>query len=64
MRRNLGTIRTHENALYSLGVHDLAVLDFLVGKSPEKIEAVGQSIMNVGIEDDVHLEMEKFANEK
>ena len=57
VRRNLGTIRTHENALYSLGVHDLAVLDYLVGKTPSKIEAVGQSILNPGIEDDVQVRL-------
>ena len=60
-RRNLGTIRLHENALYSLGVHDFAVLDYLVGQSPERIQAVGQSIINPGIEDDVQVHM-TFAN--
>ena len=57
VRRNLGTIRTHENALYSLGVHDLAVLDYLVGQTPSKIQATGQSIINKGIEDDIHVHM-------
>lgn len=57
VRRNLGTIRTHENALYSLGVHDLAVLDYLTGQMPDNIQATGQSIINQGIEDDVHVHM-------
>ena len=57
VRRNLGTIRTHENALYSLGVHDLAVFDYLVGLAPKKIQATGQSVMNQGIEDDVQVHM-------
>ncbi|MFL5966285.1 MAG: Gfo/Idh/MocA family protein, partial [Gaiellaceae bacterium] len=29
-RQNLGTIRLHENALWSLGVHDLSVLLYLI----------------------------------
>ncbi len=57
VRRNLGTIRTHENSLYSLGVHDLAVLDYLVGQAPNKIQAVGQSIINEGVEDDIQVHM-------
>ncbi len=57
VRRNLGTIRTHENALYSLGVHDLAVLDYLVGQAPSNIQVEGQSIVNEGIEDDVQVHM-------
>ena len=61
VRRNLGTIRTQENALYSLGVHDFAVLDYLVGELPIKIKSVAQSIMNPGIEDDVQVHM-TFAN--
>jgi len=54
-RLNLGTVRTVENALFSLGVHDIAVLLYLVGQTPEKVLAWGQAVLQEGIEDDVHL---------
>ena len=38
-RQNLGTIRKDENALWSLGVHDLSVILYLLGEEPA--EAVG-----------------------
>ncbi len=58
VRRNLGTIRTQVNVLYSLGVHDLAVLAYLVGESAQSVTAAGQSIVSPGIEDDmtVHIQ--------
>ena len=33
-RQNLGTIRPDENALWSLGVHDLSVILYLLGEEP------------------------------
>jgi len=33
-RQNLGIVRTHENALWSLGVHDLSVILYLLGEEP------------------------------
>lgn len=56
-RLNLGTARSHENALWSLGVHDVAVLLYLVGQSPSKVTTVGQEVLNPGIEDDVYLHL-------
>lgn len=53
VRRNLGTVRQHENALYSLGVHDLAVFAYLVDAEADKIISTGQSALQSGIEDDV-----------
>ena len=35
-RQNLGIVRTNENALWSLGVHDLSVILWLVGEEPER----------------------------
>src|SRR5213079_390832 len=40
-RQNLGTIRTNENALWSLGVHDLSVILNLIGEEPEEAWAHG-----------------------
>src|SRR6059036_3394454 len=50
-RQNLGTIRTNENALWSLGVHDLSVILHLVDEEPETVWAHGTSFLTPGVED-------------
>jgi predicted dehydrogenase len=50
-RQNLGTIRTHENALWSLGVHDLSVLLFLIREEPSEVWAHGHAFLNPRVED-------------
>jgi predicted dehydrogenase len=50
-RQNLGTIRTHENALWSLGVHDLSVLLYLIDEEPSELWAHGNAFLNPGVED-------------
>ena len=50
-RQNLGTFRTNENALWSLGVHDLSVLLFLVDEEPSDVRAHGNAFLNAGVED-------------
>jgi predicted dehydrogenase len=50
-RQNLGTIRTNENALWSLGVHDLSVLLHLVKEEPSEAWAHGNAFLNPGVED-------------
>jgi predicted dehydrogenase len=50
-RQNLGTIRTNENALWSLGVHDLSVILNLVGEEPEEAWAHGNAFLTPGVED-------------
>lgn len=57
VRRNLGTVRSQENALYSLGVHDLAVLDYLINEEVERLQVEGQSITTPGIEDSMVLHL-------
>ena len=57
-RLNLGRARSVESALWSLGVHDVAVTLHLVGKSPSRTVAVGQAVLRPGVEDDVHLHLE------
>jgi predicted dehydrogenase len=44
-------IRREENALSSLGAHDLSVILDLVGEEPEEVWARGESFLNKGIED-------------
>ncbi|MGI8602757.1 MAG: Gfo/Idh/MocA family protein [Verrucomicrobiales bacterium] len=57
-RAKFGRVRAVENALWSLGVHDIAVLLHLVGCPPVRIVASGQSTLRAGVEDDVYLHLE------
>src|SRR5919199_2666738 len=50
-RQNLGQIRKDENALWSLGVHDLSVILHLVGEEPAEAWARGESFLREGVED-------------
>ena len=50
-RQNLGRIRTDENALWSLGVHDLSVVLHLLEEEPSEAWAHGNSFLTPGIED-------------
>ena len=50
-RQNLGIIRSNENALWSLGVHDLSVILYLVGEDPEESIAHGRDFLTPGVED-------------
>ncbi len=51
-RLNLGKLRPDENALWSLGAHDVSVLLHLAGgEEPSDCQAFGESYMQPGIED-------------
>jgi predicted dehydrogenase len=50
-RQNLGTFRTNENALWSLGVHDLSVLLYLIDEEPIEVRAHGNAFLSQGVED-------------
>jgi len=50
-RVNLGTIRRDENALWSLGVHDLSVILHLLEEEPADLSAHGESFLKPGVED-------------
>ena len=50
-RLNLGKLRPDENALWSLGAHDVSVLLHLAGEEPHEMHAFGESYMREGIED-------------
>jgi predicted dehydrogenase len=51
-RLNLGVLRADENALWSLGAHDVSVVLYLAGgEEPYECEARGESYMQPGIED-------------
>ncbi len=50
-RQNLGVIRRDENALWSLGVHDLSVILHLLEEEPEEVWAHGTAFLTPGVED-------------
>jgi len=50
-RLNLGVLRGDENALWSLGAHDVSVILRLTGEEPHECRAMGESYMQDGIED-------------
>ena len=47
-RLNLGQLRSDENALWSLGAHDVSVVLHLAGEDPDFIEARGESYTRPG----------------
>ncbi len=50
-RLNLGRLRADENALWSLGAHDVSVLLALTGEFPVEVTARGESYVREGVED-------------
>ena len=50
-RQNLGRIRPFENALWSLGVHDLSVILYLLDEDPVEAVAHGRDFLQPGVED-------------
>jgi predicted dehydrogenase len=50
-RVNLGKLRADENALWSLGAHDVSVMLHLTGEEPVECSAHGRSYVRNGVED-------------
>ncbi|HEV2922769.1 MAG TPA: Gfo/Idh/MocA family oxidoreductase [Solirubrobacteraceae bacterium] len=50
-RLNLGKLRADENALWSLGAHDVSVALHLIGEQPEECLAQGASFVREGVQD-------------
>ena len=50
-RLNLGKLRADENALWSLGAHDVSVVLRLAGEEPYECTARGECYMRGGVED-------------
>jgi predicted dehydrogenase len=50
-RLNLGQLRADENALWSLGAHDVSVALHLIGEEPVECRADGASFVRPGVED-------------
>jgi predicted dehydrogenase len=50
-RLNLGKLRADENALWSLGAHDVSVALHLIGEEPEECLAQGACFVRKGVQD-------------
>jgi len=50
-RLNLGKLRADENALWSLGAHDVSAILALTGELPARVSARGESYVRDGVED-------------
>jgi predicted dehydrogenase len=50
-RLNLGKLRADENALWSLGAHDVSVALHLIGSEPVECSAHGESFVQAGVQD-------------
>jgi predicted dehydrogenase len=50
-RLNLGKLRADENALWSLGAHDVSVVLYLADEEPAEVSAHGASYVRNGVED-------------
>jgi predicted dehydrogenase len=50
-RVNLGKLRAEENALWSLGAHDVSVVLHLIGEEPTECSAHGESYVRDGVQD-------------
>jgi predicted dehydrogenase len=50
-RLNLGKVRADENALWSLGAHDISVLLHLIEEEPSELAARGECYVRRGVED-------------
>jgi predicted dehydrogenase len=57
-RLNLGTVRSNENAWWSLAPHDVSVACRLLGGRPISVQCRGQSVLQPGIADVVFAQIE------
>lgn len=50
-RLNLGTVRTEENILWSFAPHDISIFQYLIDRTPERVESRGGAFVQPGIHD-------------
>lgn len=62
-RVNLGRVRSDENALWSLGPHDISILDHLIGSLPVTVAARGHRYLQRDVEDVVFVSLEYAGGE-
>lgn len=61
-RKNLGKARAVENVMWSFGVHDIAVMAYLLESAPTQVAAHGHCGLQTSIQDSVYLNL-RFEND-
>ncbi len=65
-RLNLGKVRKEENAFWSLAPHDVSIVLYLIGETPDSVSANGAAYLSEGVQDTVfanlHFPSGKMAN--
>ncbi len=65
-RLNLGKVRTEENAFWSLAPHDVSIVLYVLGETPDHVSANGAAYVTEGVQDTVfanlHFPSGKMAN--
>lgn len=62
-RLNLGPVRKDVSALFDLAPHDISMMLYLLGQSPESVTCAGLAYINAGVHDVCNLTMQ-FAGNK
>ncbi|TCZ77513.1 Gfo/Idh/MocA family oxidoreductase [Paenibacillus albiflavus] len=57
-RLKLGKVRTIENVLWSLGVHDIAVCLYLINRGNPNVAINGHKVLQRSIDDDIYLHLQ------
>jgi predicted dehydrogenase len=58
VRINLGLFQNDVNVLWDLAIHDIAIVDYLIGRSPLSVSAFGRSHTSTRIEDVAYLNID------
>ncbi len=56
-RAKLGTVRTVEDAIFSLASHDISVITYILDKHPETVSCSGATSLNQGIVDAAFIDL-------
>lgn len=54
-RINLGIYQTDTNVLWDLACHDISIINFLIGETPQSVRAIGRKSAAHGVEDVAYL---------
>lgn len=55
VRTNLGPVRSDVNAAWDLASHDIAIFNWLLGRPPTDVRAMGAAFLQPGVEDVVNI---------
>jgi predicted dehydrogenase len=58
VRINLGLIQNDINVLWDLAPHDLSIVDYLLGRTPHSVSAIGSCHTGSGLEDVAYLNLD------